>query len=233
MATILIIDDEEDIRDLVSLNLARSEPYDLVEADNGLTGVELAKERRPDLIILDVMMPDLDGYGVLKELKSDARTENIPVIMLTAKGKLEDKLDGLETGVDDYLPKPFSPKELVLRVRNLLRRASSATTNELLEHGAFCLDRSALKLLLDGEEVDLTITEFKLLLLLLESPGLTQERGDLLQKVWGYSDLIQTRTLDTHIKRLREKLGPHGNAIQTIRGVGYCFLLTNQDSDKE
>src|SRR5690606_35288938 len=149
---------------------------------------------------------------------------SIPVIMLTARGRLEEKITGLELGADDYMAKPFSPKELMLRVRNLLRRTNQNHHSSVIVSGPFSLDKNALKLLLDGSPIDLTSTEFKLLLSMIESPGITQERGDLLKKIWGYSDLIQTRTLDTHIKRLREKLGKHGNSIETVRGVGYRFL---------
>ncbi len=226
MPSILIVDDEEDIRELISVNLLREEKYDLIEAMDGLEGLHLAKKKRPDLIILDLMLPEMDGLTVYRRLREDARTQEIPVIMLTARGRLEEKIEGLEMGVDDYLPKPFSPKELILRVRNLLRRTNPNIGGSVIESGPFSLDKNALKLLLDGQEIDLTATEFKLLLSLIESPGVTQERGDLLKKVWGYSDLIQTRTLDTHIKRLREKLGNHGNSIETVRGVGYRFIAS-------
>lgn len=226
MPTILVVDDEEDIRELVSINLLREEKYEIMEAADGLEGLHLAKKKRPDLIILDLMLPEMDGITVYQRLRDDSRTTHIPVIMLTAKGRLEEKLEGLELGADDYLAKPFSPKELMLRVRNLLRRTNPNVGGSMIESGPFSLDKNALKLLLEGEEIDLTATEFKLLLSLIESPGITQERATLLKKVWGYSDLIQTRTLDTHIKRLREKLGSHGNSIETVRGVGYRFLET-------
>jgi len=226
MPTILVVDDEEDIRELVSINLLREEKYEIMEAADGLEGLHLAKKKRPDLIILDLMLPEMDGITVYQRLRDDSRTAHIPVIMLTAKGRLEEKLEGLELGADDYLAKPFSPKELMLRVRNLLRRTNPNVGGSMIESGPFSLDKNALKLLLEGEEIDLTATEFKLLLSLIESPGITQERATLLKKVWGYSDLIQTRTLDTHIKRLREKLGSHGNSIETVRGVGYRFLET-------
>ncbi len=223
MPSILIVDDEEDIRELIRVNLLRQEDYGLLEASNGLEALHLARTQRPDLIILDLMLPEMDGITVFRNLREDAKTRDIPVIILTARGKLEEKIEGLELGVDDYLSKPFSPKELMLRVRNLLRRTNPNTSGNILEIGPFSLDKSALKLNLEGTEVDLTATEFKLLMCLIESPGITQERGDLLKKVWGYSDLIQTRTLDTHIKRLREKLGTQGNSIETVRGVGYRF----------
>lgn len=205
MPTILIVDDEEDIRELIAINLLREEKYTLLEAVNGLEALHLAKTKRPDLIILDLMLPEMDGLTVHKNLRDDARTVAIPVIMLTARGRLEEKLQGLELGADDYLSKPFSPKELILRVRNLLRRTNQNQGGNLIESGPFSLDKNALKLHLEGEEIELTATEFKLLLSLIESPGITQERADLLKKVWGYSDMIQTRTLDTHIKRLDRK----------------------------
>jgi two-component system phosphate regulon response regulator PhoB len=224
MPTILIVDDEEDIRELIAMNLARDDRYEILEAGGGLEGLKLAKKRRPDLIILDLMLPEMDGLDVYRQLRADAKTERIPVIMLTARGRLEEKLAGLELGVDDYLPKPFSPKELILRIRNLLRRAKPTVGASVVEAGPFSLDKNALKLHLDGREIDLTSTEFKLLLSLIESPGVTQERGELLKTVWGYSDLIQTRTLDTHIKRLREKLEDYEDRIETVRGVGYRFV---------
>ena len=223
MPTILIVDDEEDIRELIAVNLLREENYRLIEAENGLQAVKMAKAEKPDLIILDLMLPEMDGVNVYKVLREDMRTKSIPVIMLTARGRLEEKIAGLELGVDDYMPKPFSPKELMLRVRNLLRRTNPNQSANVIESGPFSLDKSALKLHLEGSEIELTATEFKLLLSLIESPGITQERGSLLKKVWGYSDMIQTRTLDTHIKRLREKLEEHGNSIETVRGVGYRF----------
>lgn len=224
MPTILIVDDEEDIRELIAMNLKRDDRYEFIEAGGGLEALKLARKRRPDLIILDLMLPEMDGIEVYRQLRADARTERIPVIMLTARGRLEEKLAGLELGADDYLPKPFSPKELSLRIRNLLRRSRPAPGSSFVEIGPFRLEKNALKLHLDGREIDLTSTEFKLLLSLIESPGVTQERGELLKKVWGYNDLIQTRTLDTHIKRLREKLEAYEDRIETVRGVGYRFV---------
>ncbi len=223
MPTILVVDDEKDIRDLIVLNLQR-EGFASIEAADGLEAFKLAKKQQPDLIILDLMLPQKDGVSVYRQLRDDSRTSAIPVIMLTAKGKLEEKISGLEIGADDYITKPFSPRELMLRVRNLLRRTLGSGQSDVIESGAFHLDRKNLKLHLHEEPVDLTTTEFKLLLVLIDSPGMVKERAELLQKVWGYNDLIQTRTLDTHIKRLREKLGAHGSQIETVRGVGYRFL---------
>ena len=222
MPSILIVDDEGDIRDLIAINLER-EGFETMQAGDGLEALERAREDEPELIVLDLMLPGKDGLTVYRELQEDARTHGIPVLMLTARGKLEDKIAGLELGADDYVTKPFSPKELVLRIRNLLSRSLKHGGSDVIEVGDFRLDKNNLKFHVAGEELDLTATEFKLLLVLTETPGLPKERGELLQKVWGYSDLIQTRTLDTHIKRLREKLGEHGQHIETVRGVGYRF----------
>lgn len=223
MPTILIVDDEEDIRDLISMNLLREKDYTVIEAADGLEALASAKAQSPDLIVLDLMLPGMDGLTVCKNLKENAQTKSIPIIMLTAKGRLEERIGGLEIGADDYLSKPFSPKELMLRIRNLIRRSNPNQGSDVIGMGPFSLDKNALKLVLEGEEIDLTSTEFKLLLCLIESPGVTQERAVLLKRVWGYSDMIQTRTLDTHIKRLREKLGDYGPMIETSRGIGYRF----------
>ncbi len=223
MPTILVVDDEKDIRDLIVLNLQR-EGIASIEAADGLEAFKMAKKQSPDLIILDLMLPHKDGISVYRQLREDSRTSAIPVIMLTARGKLEEKISGLEIGADDYIVKPFSPRELMLRVRNLLRRTLGSAQSDVIEMGEFRLDKKNLKLHLGEEPVDLTTTEFKLLLVLTEAPGIVKERAELLQKVWGYNDLIQTRTLDTHIKRLREKLGDQGSHIETVRGVGYRFL---------
>jgi two-component system phosphate regulon response regulator PhoB len=201
MPTILIVDDEEDIRELIAVNLMREEDYKLLEAVTGLEALHFDRSSKPDLIILDLMLPEMDGLTVYRNLREDPRTKSIPVIMLTARGRLEEKITGLELGADDYLSKPFSPKELMLRVRNLLRRTNPLQGSSVVEIGPFSLDKSALKLHLDGSSIELTATEFKLLLLMIESPGITQERGNLLKRVWGYNDLIQTRTLDTHTRR--------------------------------
>ncbi len=222
MPTILIVDDETDIRNLLALKLQR-EGFDTIEASDGLEGEKLAKKKQPDLVILDLMMPGKDGIAVCKALRKDARTTRLPIIMLTARSGLDERIAGLELGADDYLTKPFSPKELVLRVRNVLRRTNELDSGSVVEIGEFRLDKNSLKLFLAGEDVYLTSTEFKLLLALTEVPSQICERADLLQKVWGYSDSMQTRTLDTHIKRLRTKLGEFGVIIETVRSVGYRF----------
>lgn len=217
-STILVVDDEEDIRELIADHLAAA-GMQPVEARDGLEALHLAREAKPDLILLDLMMPGMDGYGVIRELRENAKTAAIPVIMITAKGEEDERIEGLTHGADDYVAKPFSPKELILRIQAVLRRVSS--DSGVLTHGPFKLDKNSLRLTIGDEEIELTATEFKLLLCLMEAPGKSLERSDLLRRVWGYGDHIQTRTLDTHVKRLREKLGPTGDCIETVRGVGY------------
>ncbi len=205
MPTVLVVDDEADLRELIVMNLQR-EGCETLEAETGLKALEMARKHEPDAIVLDLMLPEMDGMTVIRELRKDSRTLRIPVVMLTAKGTVADRIAGLQLGAEDYVAKPFSPKELVLRVKSLLRRASGpdSSGSAVTSIGPFRIDKSSLKLHLDGESIDLTATEFKLLLVLIESAGISVERAELLQRVWGYSDLIQTRTLDTHIKRLRE-----------------------------
>ena len=228
MPTILIVDDEQDIRDLLALKLER-EGFSTITAEDGLVAEKLARKKKPDLIILDLMMPGKNGLAVCKELKKDSRTNKIPILMLTAREGLDEKIVGLELGADDFMTKPFSPKELVLRVRNILRRTLAVESGTVFELGVFRLDKNNLKFHLAGEEVGLTSTEFKLLLALIETPGTTRARDELLQRVWGYGDQTQTRTLDTHIKRLRAKLGAYGDTIETIRSVGYRFARSLSD----
>jgi two-component system phosphate regulon response regulator PhoB len=223
MHTVLVVDDETDILELVVFNLERQQ-FKVLTADNGITAVQTAKEKIPDLIVLDLMLPGMDGFSVYRELRADPRTNGIPVLMLTAKGEVNDRIAGLELGADDYVTKPFSPRELLLRVRALLKRTRKVTVDASLKSGDFLLERNTLKLFLAGRPVDLTATEFKLLRLLVEASGEVQERDALLREVWGYSDTMLTRTLDTHVKRLREKLGKHAECIQTVRGVGYRFV---------
>jgi len=219
---ILIAEDESDIRDLISFNLER-EHMETLLAKDGVEAFEIAKQKSPDLIVLDLMLPRMDGVTVFKELRQDSRTRDIPVIMLTAKAQLNDVISGLEMGADDYLTKPFSPKELVLRVKALLRRINTTTANSTISSGKFRLDKNTLHCFVSGEQVDLTPTEFKLLLLIVEREGTVQNREDLLREVWGYRDTANSRTLDTHIKRLREKLGDLSRCIETVRGVGYQY----------
>jgi two-component system phosphate regulon response regulator PhoB len=221
MHKILIVEDEHDIAELIAFNLRRA-GYEVVMAHDGIEGTMVAMRERPSLIVLDLMLPGRDGFGVFRELRRDARTVNIPVIMLTARAQTEDRIQGLEVGADDYLTKPFSPKELLLRIQAILKRSDGPPGSAEFSHGPFRFDKNALKFYIDDEPVDLTSTEFKLLLFLCERAGRPQERNDLLRTVWGYSDEVHSRTLDTHMKRLRQKLGERGSWIETVRGVGYC-----------
>ncbi|WP_367872471.1 response regulator transcription factor [Luteolibacter sp. Populi] len=221
MQRILIVEDERDIADLVGFNLERA-GYEVLKAHDGITGAELAILERPDLVILDLMLPGKDGYGVFKELRRDSRSRDIPVIMLTARAQTEDRIQGLEAGADDYLTKPFSPKELMLRVQAVLKRSDGPPGAVEVTYGPFRFDKNSLKFYLSGQPVELTSTEFKLLLFLTERAGKAQDRNDLLRTVWGYSDEVHSRTLDTHMKRLRQKLGEHAAMVETVRGIGYC-----------
>jgi two-component system phosphate regulon response regulator PhoB len=224
MNKILVVDDEGDVRDLVAFNLQRN-GMSTIFAKDGIEAVEVATAEIPDLIVLDLMLPGRNGFQVFKELRLDSRTKAIPILMLTAKAQLDDVIAGLELGADDYLTKPFSPKEMVLRVTALLRRSKRTTNRTEVKVGVFLLDKNTLDFFLDGEKIDLTPTEFKLLSLLAERAGQAQTRDDLLREVWGYRDSTNSRTLDTHIKRVREKIGAHASAIQTVRGIGYQFVL--------
>ena len=175
MQTILVVEDEEDIADLVAFNLQRNE-YEVVVAYDGIQGLAKAKEIKPDLIVLDVMMPGLDGFRVFKELKKDAKTRAVPVIMLTARGQTEDRIQGLELGAEDYMTKPFSPKELILRIKNLLKRSTQKVSGNELVCGPFRFVKNSLQFYLNGEKVELTSTEFKLLLYLCERQNAPQDR---------------------------------------------------------
>lgn len=220
MKRILIIEDERDIAELIGFNLERA-GYEVLKAHDGITGAELAIHEPTDLIILDLMLPGKDGYAVFKEVRRDPRSRDTPVIMLTARAQTEDRIQGLEAGADDYLTKPFSPKELMLRVQAVLKRSDTTPGAVVVEHGPFRFNKNELIFFLDGEPVDLTSTEFKLLLHLTERAGKAQDRNDLLRTVWGYSDEVHSRTLDTHMKRLRNKLGEHAGMVETVRGIGY------------
>ncbi|MBL9177821.1 MAG: response regulator transcription factor [Verrucomicrobiaceae bacterium] len=222
MSKILIVEDEADIAELIALHLER-EGHEASSVSNGLQALPAALQHMPDLIVLDLMLPGLDGVQVFKRLRADTRTAGIPVVILTARSQVVDKIAGLELGADDYLSKPFSPRELVLRISAILRRVKKVTHVSELRRGRFMLDRKNMKLFLDGAPLDLTTIEFKLLTTLMENDTAVHARADLLREVWGYSSDVATRTLDTHIKRLREKLGPAGVHIVTIRGTGFQF----------
>lgn len=224
---VLVVEDEPDIAALIAYQLTR-EGFRVETAGSGTEALEAVAREVPDLVVLDRMLPGLSGDAVLGRLKSDASTVNVPVLVLTAKREQEDRIEGLELGADDYLTKPFSPRELVLRVQAILRRVREAGASgggRTLRAGPIRLDVESHRTLLDGEEVPLTPTEFRLLQALMERRGRTQSRKQLLEKAWsvesGVSDRIQTRTVDMHVRRLRSKLGPVGEWIQTVRGFGY------------
>jgi len=224
MSRILLVDDERDIINLITLHLQR-EDHEVFAVGNGLRALGAAIQHEPDLIVLDLMLPGLDGIGVFRQLRAEPKTRSIPVIMLTARGLTGDRIAGLETGADDYLTKPFSPRELLLRIQAVLRRTQKVTTVSELRLGPFHLDKKNMALYVAGQTLDLTLTEYKLMALFMDNPNTLHARGELLTNVWGYHDDTNTRTLDTHIKRLREKLGAFGEAIETVRGRGYQLTL--------
>ena len=221
--SILVVDDELDVVDLVRYHLHRA-GFGVLTADAGPVALEMARLHRPDAIILDVMLPQMSGTEVLRILRHQEETAAIPVLMLTAKAEPADRIAGLELGVDDYITKPFSPREIVLRTQNLLRRLKAAQHSGLVIVDEFRLDKSNFEITVCGKRLDLTTTEFKLLAALVECRGRTLSRETLLHNVWRYENAIDTRTVDTHVRRLREKLGPAANRIVTVRGEGYRFL---------
>jgi two-component system phosphate regulon response regulator PhoB len=219
---VLVVDDEPDITGLVAYHLAKA-GYRVITAGNGTEALKSVREERPDLVVLDLMLPGLSGYDVLAELRRREATRDIGVILLTARKEEPDRIKGLSLGADDYLAKPFSPQELVLRVGAVLRRlaAPPVAASGRLAAGPIQLDQSAHRVAVDGHDVELTATEFKLLRTLLEREGRVQGRTQLLQTVWQAQPDIQTRTVDMHVQRLRTKLGKAGDWIETVRGVGY------------
>ena len=221
--TVLVVD-ETDVVDLVRYHLHRA-GFDVLIASNGPSGLRTATESMPDAIVLDIMMPQMTGIEVCKALRTSSQTSTIPILMLTAKAEPAERIAGLELGVDDYITKPFSPRELVLRVQNVLRRLHSVQSSSLVTVDEFCVDKGNFEISLNGRRLELTTTEFKLLALLVERRGRTLSRETLLQDVWGYENAIDTRTVDTHVRRLREKLGPAASRIATVRGAGYRFLI--------
>jgi two-component system, OmpR family, phosphate regulon response regulator PhoB len=220
MQTILIIEDERDLAELVGYNLEK-EGYQSVITWDGIKGLELARQHKPDLILLDLMLPGMLGTEICKLLKKTESTAQIPVIMLTAKGEEIDKVVGFEVGADDYLVKPFSIRELMLRVRAVLRRSVSESGSAVVKVGALTIDSARHVVAVNGDEVAFTSTEFKLLNTLVQRLGRLQSREVLLRDVWGYNYVEDTRTVDTHITRLRTKMGPAGEMIKTVRGFGY------------
>jgi len=223
MKSILIIEDEKDIVDLITYHLQQS-GYAVLKALDGISGLEQAKKKMPELIILDLMLPEMDGKDVCRALKSNPTTQSIPVLILTAKAEEMDRVVGFELGADDYVTKPFSPRELVLRVKAILRRKETAQESEkVLQIGPLLIDTERHHVSIREKPIRLTATEFRLLFELASKRGRVLTREILLDKVWGYTYEGYARTVDTHIRRLREKLGPVGDYIETLRGVGYRF----------
>lgn len=224
MPTILVVDDEPDAVELISFNL-KNAGFKVITAEAGKEALDKARTQLPDLIVLDLMLPEIDGLDVCKLLRRDPATAAIPVIMLTAKAAELDRVVGLEVGADDYVTKPFSPRELVLRIKNLLKRNQEPSQQkERFEFGDLMIDLPRHLVAIGQNEVHLTATEFKLLWVLVENRGRVMTREHLLQKVWEYDSLIDTRTVDTHMRRLREKLGTASRYLDTVRGVGYRFV---------
>jgi two-component system phosphate regulon response regulator PhoB len=221
---ILVVDDEPDAVELVEFNL-KNAGFDVVTAADGSDALKKARTFSPDLIVLDLMLPEVDGLEVCKILRRDPATAGVPVIMLTAKAAEIDRVLGLELGADDYITKPFSPRELVLRVKSLLRRGQTAVKEvEQIRAGDLMIDLPRHLVAIGNKRVDLTITEFKLLSTLAQRRGRVQSREQLLRDVWEYDNIIDTRTVDTHMRRLREKLGRAAKYLDTVRGVGYRFI---------
>ena len=218
MYKILVVDDEQKIREIIT-KYARFEGYSVEEAADGLSAVEMFGEKDFDLIILDVMLPDLDGFSVCRELRKTSRT---PVIMLSARGEEYDRIHGFEVGIDDYVVKPFSPKELMLRVAAVLKRTNNIT-GDSFEYEGLKVDFAGRIVYIDGEKTDLTPKEYDLLFYLIKNKGIALTREKLISNVWGYDFFGDDRTLDTHIKLLRRNLGAYSSLIVTLRGVGYRF----------
>ncbi|TVP81109.1 MAG: DNA-binding response regulator [Puniceicoccaceae bacterium] len=220
---ILVLDDEPDVTELLEYTLTQA-GYRVEVLNSPLEFIGKVREFKPDLMILDIMMPELNGLQLCRIARSDPTMKAIPIIFLSARGEAEDRIKGLETGADDYMPKPFNTKELQLRISNMLNRSNSAAEpagKTRIEIAGVVIDEELHQLTVDGQSVVLTATEFRLLKLLMERKGRVQSREHLLVNVWHYDTEIETRTVDTHIRRVREKLGPYAHLIETVRGVGY------------
>jgi two-component system phosphate regulon response regulator PhoB len=221
---VLVVDDEPEAVELVEFNLKQA-GFDVVTAADGAEALQKARTLIPGLIVLDLMLPEVDGLEVCKMLRRDSATAVIPIVMVTAKAAEIDRILGLELGADDYITKPFSPRELVLRVKKILQRGQiPAEPAETLKFGDLVLDTPRHRVSWQGKSIDLTATEFKLLTILAQRRGRVQSREQLLRDVWEYNSLIDTRTVDTHMRRLREKLGGASKYLDTVRGVGYRFV---------
>ena len=228
---VLVVDDEEHIVELLKFNLENT-GYKVITANNGNDAISLAKENKPDLVLLDLMLPGMDGFDVCKEIKRNTETRKTAIIMLTAKGEEIDKILGLELGADDYITKPFSIRELLARVKAVLRRSANVKTEEInvFESGHLNVNFERHEVKVNGEKVDMTLKEFELLEILIKNRGKILQRETLLDKVWGYEYIGETRTVDVHIRYLRKKIekdDKNPKFIETIRGVGYRFSSDN------
>ena len=220
--TLLIVDDESRIRTLIR-KYAAFEGYEVEEAANGMQAVEMCRKKHYDLVIMDVMMPELDGFSAVREIR---KTESVPVIMLSARGEEYDRIHGFELGIDDYVVKPFSPKELMMRVGAVLKRSTAAASEkkeEIVRLGGLEVNFTARRVSVDGKELDLSPKEDDLLFYMVRNRGIALTREKLISEVWGYDFFGDDRTLDTHIKLLRRQLGSYADRITTLRGVGYRF----------
>jgi len=222
---ILVVDDEEHIVELIKFNLEKN-GYKVITADNGRDALEIAKEQHPDLVLLDLMLPGIDGLEVCKEIRKEASISNMPIIMITAKGEELDKILGLELGADDYITKPFSVRELIARSKAILRRTTVKYEDNNFKFGNITIDFQKHEVKKDGEKIELTLKEFELLEILIKNKGRVMTRDFLLDKIWGYEYVGETRTVDVHVRHLRQKVEKDDKNpvyIQTIRGIGYKF----------
>lgn len=225
---ILVVEDERDIAALIAYHLTR-EGFRVRTVSSGGDAVEAIRTERPDLVVLDLMLPEMSGYQILEEMRRREELQDVPVVVLTARREEADRIRGLELGADDYLTKPFSPQELVLRIGAVLRRARASPVSgsgRVLRGGPITVDLAAMSVAVDGLRVDVTPTEYRLLLSLMERKGRVQTRRQLLESAWDIHVHIETRTVDMHIQRLRAKLGEAGDLIETVRGFGYRFRGT-------
>ena len=221
MSRILVVDDELRVRDLIK-KYAKFEGYEISEASNGLQALELCRDQNFDIVIMDVMMPELDGFSACKEIR---KFSNVPIIILSARGEEYDKIHGFEFGIDDYVVKPFSPRELMMRVAAVLKRggASVPEAKEVYTYGVLTVDFTGRLVTIDGKRVDMSPREYDLFFFLVKNRGIALSREKLINEVWGYDFFGDDRTIDTHIKQLRKILGPYSKCISTLRGVGYRF----------
>lgn len=231
MAHIIVIEDEVDLQSVLEYNLKQA-GYSVTLAGRGQDGIRAVQQHIPDLILLDLMLPDISGIDVCRTLKAQPSTKAVPIIMVTARGEEIDRVVGFEIGADDYVVKPFSMRELLLRISAILRRNRPETTEvgQMVDFGRLRIDRGAHRIWVDGTEIELTALEFRLLVTLYDRKNRVQTRAALLDDVWGIQADITTRTVDTHVKRLREKLEAARDYIETVRGVGYRFVESPEEA---